>query len=195
MPKVRNKTFDSNNPSYNACVGNNGGATDRTYASGYKDSVEILLNAVLDGGCILDRLVYPIMYNARHYVELSLKSTLESLRLIYKSRRCRFEASGMKGHSLKILMTEVKRLSSIDPVYQEVVTELEKYVSDYYEIDDSAETFRFSKSHDGKKHLEDRDCIGLIGFAENFAKMSELLEWLDTINVLLLDYEAQRNVD
>ncbi len=40
MPKVKNKTFNSNNHSYNACVGNNGGATDRTYASGYKDSVE-----------------------------------------------------------------------------------------------------------------------------------------------------------
>lgn len=195
MPKVKNKTFNSNNFSYNACVGNNGGVTDRTYASGYRDSVEILLNAVLDGGGILDRLVYPIMYNARHYVELSLKSTLESLRLIYKSRRCQFQVRGLKRHSLKILMDEVRRLSSIDPVYKEVVTELEGYVSDYYEIDDSAETFRFSKSHDGKKHLEDRDCIGLIGFAENFAKMSELLEWLDTINVLLLDYEAQRNVE
>ena len=195
MPKVKNKTFNSNNPSYNACVGNNGGATDRTYASGYRDSVEILLNAALDGGCILDRLVYPIMYNARHYVELSLKSTLESLRLIYKSRRLQCQVSGLRGHSLKKLMDEVKRLSPIDLVYKEVVTELEGYVSDYYEIDDSAETFRFSKSHDGKKHLENQDCINLVDFAENFSKMSDLLEWLDTINVLLLDYEAQRSVD
>ena len=27
MPKVNNKTFNSNNPLYNACVGNNGDAT------------------------------------------------------------------------------------------------------------------------------------------------------------------------
>ena len=92
-------------------------------------------------------------------------------------------------------MDEVKRLSAIDSMYKEVVMDLERYVSDYYKIDDSAETFRFSKSHDGKKHLENQDCIGLIGFAENFSKMSELLEWLDTINVLLLDYETQRNVE
>lgn len=187
MPKVNNKTFNSNYPQYNACVGNNGGATDRTYAAGYKDAVEVLLNTVFNDGYFLDRMVYPIIYNARHYVELSLKSTLESLRLIYESRGCRFQANGLKGHSLKILMTEVKRLSSIDPVYQEVVTELEKYVSDYYEIDDSAETFRFSKSHDGKTHLENQDCINLKDFAENFCKMSELLEWLDSISLSLLE--------
>lgn len=193
MPKVKNKTFNSNDYSYNACVGNNGGVTDRTYASGYKDSVKILLNAVFDGGGILDRLVYPISFNARHYVELSLKLTLESLRLIYKSRRRLCQVNGLKGHSLKILMDEVKRLSAIDSVYKEVVAELEGYVSDYYKIDDSAETFRFSKSHDGKKHLENQNCINLKDFAENFSKMSELLEWLDSINLLLLDYEAQRN--
>lgn len=187
MTKIKNKTFNSNNPTYNACVGNNGGATDRIYASGYRDSVEILLNAVFDGGCSFDRIVYPIIYNARHYVELSLKLTLEYLRLIYKSRSCRFQASGQRGHSLRILMAEVKRLSVIDSVYKEVVNELEGYVSDYYEIDDSAETFRFSKSHDGRMHLENQDCINLKDFAENFSKMSDLLEWLDSINLSLLD--------
>lgn len=187
MPKVYNKTFNSNYPQYNACVGNNGGATDRMYAMGYKDAVEILLNAIFNEGYFLDRMVYPIIYNARHYVELSLKLTLEYLRLIYKSRSCRFQASGQRGHSLRILMAEVKRLSVIDSVYKEVVNELEGYVSDYYEIDDSAETFRFSKSHDGRMHLENQDCINLKGFAENFSKMSDLLEWLDSINLSLLD--------
>lgn len=188
MPKVNNKTFNSNYPQYNACVGNNGGATDRIYAAGYKDAVEILLNAVFNEGYFLDRMVYPILFNARHYVELSLKLTLETLRAIYKARNFQFQANGTKKHSLRILMNEVKRLSAIEPVYKEVIVELEKFVLDFCEIDDSAETFRFSKSHDGKIHLEDQDCINLYGFAESFSKMSELLEWLDSINLSLLDY-------
>lgn len=188
MPKVNNKTFNSNIPPYNACVGNNGGATDRIYAEGYKDAVEILLNAVFNEGYFLDRMVYPIIYNARHYVELSLKTTVQTLQEIYKVKKCSVQVTGMKGHSLRILMREVKRLSVIEPVYKEVVVELEKYVLDFCEIDDSAETFRFSKSHDGKVHLEDQDCINLYDFAKSFSKMSELLEWLDSINLSLLDY-------
>jgi len=186
MPKVNNKTFNSNYPQYNACVGNNGGATDRTYAAGYKDAVEILLNAVFNEGYFLDRMVYPIIYNARHYVELSLKTTIETLQVIYKVKNLPFQVSGMKRHSLRTLMSEVKRLSSIESVYIEVVAELEKYVLDFCKIDDSAETFRFSKFHDGKIHLEDQDCINLYDFADIFSKMSKLFEWLDSINLCLL---------
>lgn len=188
MPKVNNKTFNSNNPLYNACVGNNGGATDRIYAEGYKDAVEILLNAVFNEGYFLDRMVYPIFYNARHYVELSLKTTVQTLQEIYKVKKHSVQVTGMKGHSLRILMREVKRLSVIEPVYKDVIAELEKYVLNFCEIDDSAETFRFSKSHDGKVHLENQDCINLYDFEKFFSKISELLEWLDSINLCLLDY-------
>ena len=85
-------------------------------------------------------------------------------------------------------MNDVKRLSAIEPVYKEVIPELEKYVLDFCEIDDSAETFRYSKSHDGRVHLENQRCINLRDFAESFSKMSDLFEWLDSINLSLLEY-------
>jgi len=184
MTRVCNKTFNSSNPEYNACVGNNGGVSIRTYASGYKESVKILLKNVFKNSACLDILVYPIVYNARHYIELSLKSTIEYLDVFNKILDSRYCAErNLKTHSLKDLMVNVKKLSAVEPRYKEVVECVEEYVSDYYEIDDSAETFRFPLFHNGKKkHLEDQGCINLEDFADQFSKMSEQLDLLDTIN-------------
>lgn len=184
MTQVCNKTFNSSNPTYNACVGENGGASIRTYASGYKESTAILLKKVLRNSAYLDILVYPIVYNARHYIELSLKSTIEYLDFFNKVLNPKFCAEkNLKTHSLKELMNKIKVLSAVEPRYKEVVECVEDFVSDYYEIDDSAETFRFPLFHNGmKKHLEDQGCINLGDFADQFSKMSEQLDLLDTVN-------------
>ncbi|WP_290734623.1 MULTISPECIES: hypothetical protein [unclassified Fibrobacter] len=184
MTQVCNKTFNSSNPTYNACVGENGGASIRTYASGYKESTAILLKKALRNSAYLDILVYPIVYNARHYIELSLKSTIEYLDFFNKVLNPKFCAEkNLKTHSLKELMNKIKVLSAVEPRYKEVVECVEDFVSDYYEIDDSAETFRFPLFHNGmKKHLEDQGCINLGDFADQFSKMSEQLDLLDTVN-------------
>lgn len=56
-----------------ACVGDNGGTTDEDIKNGFKRTVEILTESLKDGQEVEDLLVYPIVYNARHSIELSLK--------------------------------------------------------------------------------------------------------------------------
>lgn len=41
MLRVDNKTFNSLNPTYNACVGDNGGFYMHAYVKGYREAVEI----------------------------------------------------------------------------------------------------------------------------------------------------------
>lgn len=183
MKKVSNKTFNSNNPIYNACVGKNGGATIRTYALGYKQSVLILLKNVLKNRTCLDTLVYPIVYNARHYVELSLKSTIEYLNFINLVFVPNYKKEELRTHSLYKLMNCVKRLSAVEPRYKEIVDCIGNFVSQYYEIDDSAETFRFPMSHQGhERHLENQGCINLDDFAKQFCKLTEQFEILESVD-------------
>lgn len=59
-----------------ACVGDNGGTTDDDIRNGFKRTVEILIKSLKVSQEVEDLLVYPIVYNARHSIELSLKLLL-----------------------------------------------------------------------------------------------------------------------
>ncbi|MCU4339130.1 hypothetical protein KTH08_18045, partial [Acinetobacter dispersus] len=87
MKFKKNKLFSSeNNPyditKYNACVGNNGWVGMSTYIDGFHSSTVILLEALIndvdkksyDGFFWgVDTCVYPILFSARHFLELFLK--------------------------------------------------------------------------------------------------------------------------
>ena len=62
-----------------ACVGNNGGTTDEDIRNGFKRTVEILIKSLKVSQEVEDLLVYPIVYNARHSIELSLKIVIKML--------------------------------------------------------------------------------------------------------------------
>lgn len=62
-----------------ACVGDNGGTTDEDIRNGFKRTVELLTESLKTGSEVEDLLVYPIVYNARHSIELSLKIVIKML--------------------------------------------------------------------------------------------------------------------
>ena len=62
-----------------ACVGDNGGTTDDDIRNGFKRTVEILIKSLKVSQEVEDLLVYPIVYNARHSIELSLKIVIKML--------------------------------------------------------------------------------------------------------------------
>lgn len=69
-----------------ACVGNNGGTTDEDIRNGFKRTVELLTESLKNGQEVEDLLVYPIVYNARHSIELSLKIVIKMLWEIEKKK-------------------------------------------------------------------------------------------------------------
>jgi len=62
-----------NNPTWNACIGKQG--HEENYLDGYIEAAIELAGAVLDKNMFekRDTLVLPILYNARHALELALK--------------------------------------------------------------------------------------------------------------------------
>ena len=65
----------------NACVGGNGYVDAETYAVGYFEATRLLLRLVLNrkNGLTQDTLVYPILFNFRHGIELSIKRVAKVL--------------------------------------------------------------------------------------------------------------------
>ena len=85
-----------------ACVGENGGTTDEDIRNGFKRTVELLTESLKDGQEVEDLLVYPIVYNARHSIELSLKIVIKML----------WEIEGKKGikYSDEIIAERKKKI-------------------------------------------------------------------------------------
>ena len=81
--------FENSESDYNACVGNNGYLNSPNfidYACGYFHAGDILLNGVInknqDNWRVRDTLVYPILFNYRQGIELSLKHFLYNKKLL-----------------------------------------------------------------------------------------------------------------
>jgi hypothetical protein len=73
---------------YNACVGDNGCPDLYFYADGFADSVFLLIDALTSGQkAMLDTLIYPICFNLRHSVELTIKGQIEDLSRLAKLRK------------------------------------------------------------------------------------------------------------
>lgn len=193
---INNKTFNASNPEYNACVGNNGYVDVSTYSEGYKEAVEILIKKTLVRQTTLDTIVYPIIYCARHYVELSLKMFIESISKINFVYDAHFIFPDIKNHSVSFLWSEIKRISTIDERYEKAIIALDEYVNDYPDIDDSAETFRYPVDHEGHKHLVDQHCINLLDFSIRFEEMVEKMDEFEALcNSLELEYRVNTTVD
>ena len=77
-----NKTFHAKRIDFNACVGNNGEIDFETYALGYLDSVKAIMVATLRHETVIDTIIFPLVYSARHYIELILKHQLQHLAVI-----------------------------------------------------------------------------------------------------------------
>ncbi|MBP4047461.1 hypothetical protein [Chromobacterium violaceum] len=110
---MHNKTFSIGETYLNACVGDNGFADDRTYADGFATAVEKLVGAAIRREVLVDTVIYPICFCARHYIELFLKynvrkiSNIKKLLLIQNMRKpmiCRFYGMSLKNSAKKLTL-------------------------------------------------------------------------------------------
>jgi len=69
---------------FTACVGTNGGYTQFTINTGFKDAVNTLVGSIDNYENCADPLVYPILFCIRHSIELCLKEALAYIKYIVK---------------------------------------------------------------------------------------------------------------
>jgi hypothetical protein len=175
-----------------ACVGENGGTTDEDIRNGFKRTVEILTEAVKSNQEIEDFLVYPIVYNARHGIELSLKITIKKLWIIEEKKGIKYSVEqweqrkrNLHTHDISSLyeIAYVKR--TIDrriPIYFQGIAELIQFY--YFDVDGDA--FKYESDKENEPHMIKNNIshisIQLLEaeFKESMKKFDELIYFLDT---------------
>ena len=188
-----NKTFHANRIHFNACVGFNGNYDIDTYALGYFETVKILINSTLEWKTTLDAIIYPIVYSARHYIELTLKHQIRALIYINKIVDSKFNSRILAIHEISILWDEFKNMSLVDNRYSDLTKKAEEYINDFSEIDDNGESFRYPYSNENKKHLTQLYCIDVRDFGVRFFELHEILEEISWLTGQLVEEYKQRS--
>lgn len=182
-----NKTFKNGSDSnYNACVGENGLVDLRTYADGYINAARSLLNLAIEDGnpIVVDTYVYPIIFNARHAIELYLKYIAENILKIRKESRAAHRVVELKkwlltGHDIgdiwKGLSVEAIK---VDRRFDSLFSNLSDLVEDFHNIDPTAQTFRYPVSNEDKKHLVSVGVINLKLFSDSFRRLEKEIKEL-----------------
>ena len=139
---------------YVACVGNNGGTDNFGIREGFKRSVNLLINAVKHGESE-DELIYPIVYNARHSIELSLKIIIQNILCIYEIKSIRFDETDKKKiytHDIKVLDSIITKYYNVDKRIVEFYDKASSYLKDYF-FDVNGDAFKYEADHKGNPHM------------------------------------------
>lgn len=202
--KLKNTLFGSEQnrsdiPKYNACVGNNGWVGMHSYIDGFQSSTIILLESLIKNvnkedydGFIwcLDTCVYPILFSARHFLELFLKQQV--LRISYLKNKSEddyeIKLKLLKTHDThklwKLFLDEVKSVCDIR--LNKYLYEIHLFILQFHNIDSTGETFRYPYSQTNSLHLTNHSVIGLKRFYEQFLKFSKVASEFSYLTYYLL---------
>ena len=142
-----------------ACVGENGGTTDEDIRNGFKRTVELLTESLKDGQEVEDLLVYPIVYNARHSIELSLKIVIKMLWEIEGKKGIKYSDEIIAERKKKIHTHNIEELykmacenKNIDrriPAYFENIEDMIRF----YYFDEEGDDFKYELNKENQPHM------------------------------------------
>lgn len=203
MERNYNKTFTKGITKYNACVGENG-IFEGKYFLGYDLSVKVLCESLIKNTREIDQLIFPILFNARHAIELYLKDTLANISRINESlnfpKSIDIDLDKLqKTHDLKILWEMFESNAIIlDRRMKDFIDYQREYISDYFEIDLKGETFRYQYTKDNAVHLANTPLVNIICFFERYDELSEsmhnLIRFLDQVEHEYYIYSFTKNL-
>ena len=190
-----NKTFDftydpqADYLGLNSPVGTNGIQDIRRYANGYAKATITLLDYAAQSNdiSIVDMLVYPILFCARHALELYLKDAILHLTKVRNIN--------------KIDLTEIEHIHDIDKIwrkfkniatttdrrYLSIIDKLSEYIDDFAQVDPTGQVFRYPKDNQNILHLQGVPFINLNKFGQRFGSLSEILTELNTLGRELVE--------
>lgn len=169
---------------WNACVGKQG--SEQNYVDGYLEAAQELVAAVIDKRLFgsRDTLAMPILYNARHAIELSLKfviKRLHGLGAIASPHRV--------DHDILSHWTHLRDAQVGDERIRQLVGELEPYVASLARIDDDGQELRYAEDRGGKRSLDDLAVVNLRLIRISLRQVGKILTRL---KYRVLDFDAER---
>lgn len=158
---------------YTAIIGWSDQNFSHGYIEGFYQAAEIL---VTQGVPLYDYLVYPIIFNYRHYVELALKN----LNLLFRLHFCE-EIRFMKIHNIEGLLNELTFILDSYQIGHLLPEEIRLAIMEISEIDKKNDRFRYT--HDISGHLSHEythNFIDLKRFDLGMKQIHEYLEFMAT---------------
>lgn len=159
MEQYANPFEFQENDSIIACVGDNGGTYNMDIKRGFQRTVEILIGTLNRENEVEDILVYPIVYNARHSIELSLKIIIEQLWKIQKQKGIKKseemvskEKKEIHTHDIKVLYGIIEKMSGIDRRIPAYYKDIEDLIKIYY-FDTEGDAFKYEADREEHPHM------------------------------------------
>lgn len=158
---------------WNACIGQQG--REENYVDGYIQAAIELATAVIEKRMYPERdtLILPILYNARHALELSLKFAISRLNQMGVIKN-----PHQKNHDI---MSHWERLGGSvlgDEALRQYVAALKPYVTSLSQIDDDGQELRYSENRDGQKSLADRSLANIAMIRRSLDDLSKVMSRL-----------------
>lgn len=142
-----------------ACVGDNGGTYNMDIKRGFQRTVELLIDILNRRNEVEDILVYPIVYNARHSIELSLKIIIEQLWKLQRQKGIKKseeiiskEKRNIHTHDIKGLYDIICSLSEIDKRIPDYYKGIEGLIKIYY-FDTEGDAFKYESDKEEQPHM------------------------------------------
>ena len=189
-----NSTFNMGSNIYlNACVGNNGIQDHATYGLGYDQATRHLINAAKTKiAPSIDAIIHPIVFCARHRIELFLKDNLYKFNIIRKNNEV-IEKILCSTHDLHTLWNKFKKVGNkTDKRLNDFITKVEEYVLDFAEIDPTGETFRYPYDKYKTQHLKETPIINIEIFERRYIQLSEWMNDFEYLTDFLIEEYQQK---
>lgn len=172
------------NHEWNACIGRQG--HEENYLDGYIEAAIELAEAVLAKGMHdkRDTLFLPILYSARHAIELLLKFAIDKLHRANVIRDLHPVNHDILSHLIHIEDAEIG-----DALIKECLRGLRPFIESLSRIDEDGQELRYSITTDGKKSMEDRSLANLVTIYSSLKKVEKMMTQL---KYRLVDFASER---
>ncbi len=176
-PEAGDRLFgeDDSESRHSACIGS---SRDEWYgySEGYRRATELLLEHVLATRRDLDTLVYPIVFSARHYVELKLKYLVRAAAGLIEVP-ADFEKVHLLSDAWRVLRPLLEKIFSGHGTGElEIV---ERVLTEFDSRDPSSMAFRYPEDRRGNPSQASPSRVGLRTFQTTFQRVASFLESCD----------------
>jgi hypothetical protein len=171
---------------WNACIGRQG--HEENYIDGYIESAIELADAIFEKQLVgkRDTLVLPILYNARHAIELALKFATEHL-----IKASLIKDDGRKlSHNIKAYWDHLHNSAIGDEKLSQTIAALKPYIDSLSRIDSDGQGLRYHRNRDDDPSLAEHAVANLRLIGASLRELERLISTLKHRTVDFIDERA-----
>ncbi|MBY5565926.1 hypothetical protein HFO55_01445 [Rhizobium leguminosarum] len=156
---------------WNAFIGRQGSFAN--YADGYIEAALDLANMILSDRRYIQRdtLVLPILYNARHSIELHLKLIIGELVKVGILHSGHIPNHDIASHLQHLIDCRIPDLT-----FRSLLYDLQPYIASLAKVDDDGQELRYFTNRDGKRSLKDRSLVNIVVIRDSLVVLKETLD-------------------